>query len=158
MSETRFRFLPERCVGCGACVSACLDEHAFDLNDQRPWRCISQTEQPPYQDQKAHITWYSHGCLHCAAPACLDACPMGCFFPDPRTGTVQLTTDACIGCGLCLNACPHGAIQLTQSGHATKCNGCRQRLEQGLPPRCAAACPCKAILYTPSGDTHTHIY
>ena len=44
---------------------------------------------------------------------------------------------------VCAEACP------TQAMHKkmTKCDFCRDYLEQGLPPSCVAACPCRALDY-----------
>lgn len=146
MYQSRFEFLPERCVGCFACVSACLDEYAEDLRTSVCRREITQTETPPFGGEKARITWHAASCLHCAQPACLQACPMGCIHRDEDTGTVQLNTDLCIGCRSCADACPHRGI-FFDKGTPVKCSGCRERLLEDRRPRCAAACPCGAIVF-----------
>lgn len=139
----RFNFHSELCVGCGACVTACADEHdAFPLTDQA-LRRLYRTERTVRG--AGRTTWYSLACLHCDGRACMRACPKGCFSADEATGTVQLDSTACVGCGACAGACPFQGVVLTEQGRAAKCDGCLERLRMGLPPRCVAACPRQAI-------------
>ena len=138
-----FIFYPDLCVGCGACVAACLDEHD-NLPIEKPLlRRLFRGEQTTPDGAK--LTWYSLACLHCSDPACKAACPKGCFSPDSATGTVQLDNANCIGCRLCARACPYQAIVFEADGKAAKCDGCVGHLRQGLLPRCVEACPCRAI-------------
>ena len=49
---------------------------------------------------------------------------------------------------MCAKACPYGAPQFDpERKKMTKCDFCRDYLEQGLPPSCVAACPCRALDY-----------
>lgn len=139
-----FNFHPERCVGCGACVGACLDEHdAFPIPDD-PVRCVYRTERT--RGGESVLTWYSLACLHCAEAPCIPACAQSCFSRDPVTGTVQLDSAACVACHACQNACPYrGVVYDAVSGKADKCDGCLERLRLGLSPRCVEACPARAI-------------
>ena len=137
-----FTFHPERCVGCGACVMACLTEHGIDVTRQRPYRLIKHNE---YGDGAAlSITWFVHGCMHCAAHPCAAACPKGCFAVDRVTGLVHLDNAGCVGCRRCEKACPFEAIQQVGK-RAEKCNGCLARLQQGQLPLCVLACPRRAL-------------
>ncbi len=141
--RANFTFHPELCVGCGACIGACLDEQN-NLPVTKPllrtlWRAEQNSRRGP------HITWYSLACLHCENPACEDACPRGCFSTDPATGTVQLDSTRCIGCRSCAGACRYRAIAFDENGRAVKCDGCRDRLLYGMLPRCVEACPRRAI-------------
>ena len=63
-------------------------------------------------------------CLHCSpdrAP-CLTICPEDAI--EEVNGAIIINEDDCIGCGLCRNACPVGAIHINESGIAKKCNLC----------------------------------
>jgi carbon-monoxide dehydrogenase iron sulfur subunit len=76
-------------------------------------------------------------CLHCApdrAP-CLTICPEDAI--EEIDGAIVIDEDVCIGCGLCKNACPIGAIHMDECGIAKKCNLC---IDQDTPA-CVLTCP-----------------
>jgi Fe-S-cluster-containing hydrogenase component 2 len=80
-------------------------------------------------------------CLHCAkdrAP-CLTVCPEDAIIEID--GAIVIMEDDCIGCGLCRDACPIGAIHMDEAGIAKKCNLC---IDQDIP-RCVATCPTEAL-------------
>ena len=137
-----FTFHPERCVGCGACVMACINENELDITKQLPFRLLKKNE---YGDgDTLSITWFVHGCMHCREHPCMDACPKSCFFVDRETGTVQLDNSGCVGCRRCARACPYEAIRQNEK-RASKCDGCLRRLRQGQLPLCVLACPRQAL-------------
>ena len=137
-----FTFHPERCVGCGACVMACINQNGIDTTAQQPYRLLKRNE---YGDgAQLNITWFVHGCMHCKEHPCTAACQKGCFSVDKETGVVQLDNTQCVGCRRCERACPFEAIQ--QIGHrAAKCNGYLERLRFGQLPLCVLACPRRAL-------------
>ena len=47
-------------------------------------------------------------CQHCENPACLKVCPTGATYKDDK-GRVQVNYDNCIGCRMCMAACPYNA-------------------------------------------------
>lgn len=47
--------------------------------------------------------------------ACCTACPTGARFPNPDTGVLDFDARYCIGCGLCVGACPEGAVELAEA-------------------------------------------
>ncbi len=51
----------------------------------------------------------------------------------------------CIGCKMCLMACPFGIPQFGKDGKMQKCNFCLERLEQGQSPACMNVCPARAL-------------
>jgi formate dehydrogenase iron-sulfur subunit len=59
-----------------------------------------------------------------------------------------LQPDVCNGCGYCVPACPFGVVDRDPTdGRAGKCTLCYDRLEDGLEPACAKACPTDSIQF-----------
>lgn len=46
---------------------------------------------------------------------CAKACPTGARFPDPETGMISMDARYCIGCGICVEACAQGAVQMIET-------------------------------------------
>ena len=88
-------------------------------------------------------------CKHCTNAGCLDACPTGALIRT-EFETVVLQADVCNGCGYCIPSCPFGVIDRDPyDGRAAKCTLCYDRLEDGLEPACAKACPTDSIQFGP---------
>jgi formate dehydrogenase iron-sulfur subunit len=92
-------------------------------------------------------------CKHCTHAACLDVCPTGSLFRT-EFGTVVVQDDICNGCGYCVPACPFGVIDrrrgdttVKNQGVAQKCTLCYDRLQDGMTPACAKACPTESIQF-----------
>ncbi|WP_153504145.1 4Fe-4S dicluster domain-containing protein [Cumulibacter manganitolerans] len=95
-------------------------------------------------------------CKHCTHAGCLDVCPTGALFRTEH-GTVVVQSDVCNGCGYCVPACPFGVIErrsplpdqtsAERVGIAQKCTLCYDRLDSGLTPACAKACPTTSIKF-----------
>ena len=64
--------------------------------------------------------------------------------------TVIVQPDVCNGCGYCIPSCPFGVIDRDHDdGRAAKCTLCYDRLQDGLEPACAKACPTDSIQFGP---------
>ena len=88
-------------------------------------------------------------CKHCTNAGCLDACPTGALIRT-EFETVFIQPDVCNGCGYCIPSCPFGVITRDRfDGRAAKCTLCYDRLEDGLEPACAKACPTDSIQFGP---------
>ena len=91
-------------------------------------------------------------CKHCANAGCVDACPTGALIRTEHQ-TVVLQPDVCNGCGYCVPACPFGVVDRDHiDGRAGKCTLCYDRLQDGLEPACAKACPTDSIQFGPLED------
>jgi formate dehydrogenase iron-sulfur subunit len=103
----------------------------WDLRDMQSWVFMSDV------------------CKHCTHAGCMDACPTGALIRS-EFGTVVLQPDICNGCGYCVPACPFGVVARDhEDGRAAKCTLCYDRLEDGLEPACAKACPTDSIQFGP---------
>ncbi len=96
--------------------------------------------------QNVFAYYVSTSCNHCADPACARVCPTKAHMKRAKDGLVLIDREKCIGCGMCLAACPYGVPQLDPAARKmTKCDACADRLEKGLLPSCVEACPQRAI-------------
>ena len=115
---------------------------------------VAAAEAPPFDDFGDWV-FMSDVCKHCTNAGCLDACPTGALIRS-EFGTVVLQPDVCNGCGYCIPACPFGVVDRDpDDGRAAKCTLCYDRLEDGLEPACAKACPTDSIQFGPSTSCST---
>jgi formate dehydrogenase iron-sulfur subunit len=165
------------CIGCKACEVACKQwndlpadgsefrkggsyDHTGELSAST-WRHVRFVELLEPLDRGADVDvaqavadmdrwiFMSDVCKHCTNAGCLDACPTGALIRT-EFQTVLLQADVCNGCGYCIPACPFGVVDRDQlDGRAGKCTLCYDRLEDGLEPACAKACPTDSIQFGP---------
>lgn len=127
-----------RCIDCRACLVACRSEWNVPEGQTRIW---VHSDGPQGQFPKVWQSYVPAQCHHCEDPWCVDACPTGATFKRESDGLVLIDSEACIGCGLCVNACPYQArFRNVETGKAEKCNGCVTRIEAGEKPACVATC------------------
>ncbi len=140
----KITFDETKCVACGACAVACMDQNDIQAEEgQLPLRRTFTKESRLHPEET--FGYYSHACEHCDDAPCIPACPSGCLFKDPDTGFTVFDTTNCIGCRSCAFACPHGAPTMGLDGKMLKCDGCSQRVKAGLLPACVAVCPFDAL-------------
>jgi len=136
----------ELCVGCGACVVACMDQNdIYPEKDQPAFRRIYRIEEGAFPD--AGIQYIPTACMHCEDSPCLVGCPTGAITKDERTGAVMVNKELCIGCHSCALACPFGVPRYGQDEKMQKCNLCIERVEAGLEPACVRVCPMGALKF-----------
>ena len=153
------------CIGCKACEVACKEwnlvpEDGLSWTGQSydntgelgadTWRHVAFIEQQPAHGD---FRWLmsSDVCKHCTHAGCLDVCPTGAIMRT-EFGTVVIQDDVCNGCGYCVTACPFGVIsqrEIGGDGGMHKCTLCYDRLQDGLEPACAKACPTDSIQFGP---------
>lgn len=92
-------------------------------------------------------------CKHCVNAPCLDVCPTGAIMRT-EFDSVYIQGNVCNGCRDCVSACPFGVIHMggpenEGRGTAKKCTLCYDRMQNGLTPACAQACPTASIQFGP---------
>ncbi len=157
-----------RCDGCQGidlppqCTQACIQGHYAP--EPMQWIQVYEKELPGNGTQFIPMP-----CQQCQNAPCLNVCPVGATFAAPE-GTILVDQDRCIGCRMCMAACPydrrffvwaeppippeamlsdyHTAYEIpARRGTTMKCNFCTHMARAGKLPHCAQACPTNAIYY-----------
>ncbi len=124
----------DKCTGCRICELACSWVHEGVFN--------------PLKSRISVVSWRKEGvdipmvCLQCDTPFCRDVCPTGAISRDPNTWAMVVDETRCIGCRMCIVACPFGGLSMHPERHVVvKCDLC------GGDPACVRYCPVGAIEY-----------
>jgi len=143
-----------KCVGCQACTVACKAEFEIPLGATRSW--VEYVEKGVYP--AVTKSFLPRLCNQCSEPACVAVCPVKATWKRDEDGIVAINKDACIGCGLCVEACPYDARFLNPvGGKADKCDFCLHRVEQGLVPSCVNTCQGKARIIGDLNDPESEV-
>jgi formate dehydrogenase iron-sulfur subunit len=155
-----------RCIGCKACQAACMEwndlredigyfegsyDNPSDL-DPSTWTLMRFTE---WENPNGNLEWLirKDGCMHCADPGCLKACPSPGAIVQYQNGIVDFISENCIGCGYCIKGCPFNIPRLSRADQKVyKCTLCSDRVAVGQEPACAKACPTGAIMFGTKSD------
>lgn len=149
----------KRCVGCKTCTVSCkmentvaaglarirvLDDHQAEVFDKP-----TGTYPNPVRN------FVPVPCQHCDNAPCVPVCPTGAS-KKREDGIVYVVKEDCIGCGVCVAACPYGSRQMDkESKKVDKCTLCMHRLEEGKDPMCVYCCPGRAITYGDLNDANS---
>ena len=137
----------QRCSGCKRCELACIKEHSYNTEGISNL-FINSTQNPRIFVESINDRPVPVICRHCKEPLCVSACMAGCMQKDEKTGIVnnQGHIQKCVGCWMCIMACPFGVILPSFSENdidkhlfpqAIKCDFCPDR----EIPACVEACP-----------------
>jgi formate dehydrogenase iron-sulfur subunit len=155
------------CIGCKACEVACKQWNMLAGNepsfidgydntgqlDSQNWRYVKLIDNVPDETMgtgqgKAWLLM-SDVCKHCQHASCMDVCPTGAIIRT-EFDTVYIQPDVCNGCRNCISACPYSVIGIDEETNvAHKCTLCYDRLQGGMEPACAKACPTQSIQFGP---------
>src|SRR5262245_57803387 len=156
-----------KCIGCKACQVACLEwndmrepvgenrgvyDNPHDLTPNM-FTLMRFTEWE--NEESGNLEWLirKDGCMHCADPGCLKACPAPGAIVQYSNGIVDFHQENCIGCGSCVTGCPFDVPRLSKKdGKAYKCTLCSDRVAVGLEPACVKTCPTGAISFGSKED------
>ena len=165
-----------RCVACYACVIACKAEHATPPGVLFSWALRREKGEYP-NTQNIYIPML---CNHCEKPFCVEVCPTGATNKRKEDGIVAIDAEKCIGCQLCMHACPYearyyldeirdyypgeGRTPYEEQGYRNhtvgtveKCDFCQARLKEGLEPACVANCPTVARTFGDLDDPNSEV-
>lgn len=131
---------PGLCTGCRACETACSFVHEAVYSPSLARLHVVKLEEPGVDRPIV--------CLRCAKAPCRSACPEKAIAQDPETRIVKVDVELCVGCGLCVEACVAGVIQLhPEEEYPLLCDLCDG------DPDCVKKCPTGALVYV-EGRNH----
>ncbi len=170
----------KRCYGCYGCMMACKT-----ANHTPPgvfWSRVLKGETGTFPNAVRQALPVL--CMHCDKPSCEEVCPTGATYQQDD-GIVLVDKDKCIGCKYCMMACPYGArysveewesyfpdgLELTPyeeftkkaweeksgCGVATKCDFCKDRIDDGRDPACVEVCAAKARTFGDLDDENSEV-
>lgn len=168
-----------RCMGCQTCSNACKMQNNVPMGQL--WnRVLSEgceySEGAVGTYPNISRSYLPLACQHCENPACQKVCPTGATYKDDM-GRVEIDYDKCIGCRMCMAACPYNArvfnwnepvrdpqfnygdkdVPERGRGVMEKCSLCKERTDRGEVPMCVKCCPVKARVFGDLDDPSSEI-
>ncbi|WP_165045536.1 MULTISPECIES: 4Fe-4S dicluster domain-containing protein [unclassified Adlercreutzia] len=179
MTKLAIAINKDRCVGCQTCSVACKMNN--NVPDGMLWNRVL-TEGCDVADGAVGTypnlsrDYLPIACQHCEDAACQKVCPTGATYKDEK-GRVEINYDKCIGCRMCMAACPYNArvfnwdeptrvtaadygdarVPARRKGVAEKCTLCKERTDNGDMPMCVRVCPAHARTFGDLDDPNSEI-
>ncbi|NQT46254.1 MAG: 4Fe-4S dicluster domain-containing protein [Candidatus Omnitrophica bacterium] len=143
----------DKCTGCHACSVSCKSEFDVPLGVWRSW--VKVEEKGTYPNTGRFFL--PRLCNHCDDPPCKKVCPTGAT-GRRDDGIVKVDEKKCVGCKLCIVACPYDArFSHPTKKVANKCDFCRHRVDKGVVPSCVNACPANARIFGDLNDPDSDV-
>ena len=148
----------KKCQGCLTCMLTCALAHEGEASLSK---ARLQVVQNSFAAWPGDLT--IEQCRQCVDAPCVEICPVDALVPNPDFGNVRMVDkDLCIGCGLCVDACPYTPSRPMVAEDATyddddkasKCDLCadtpywNQTGGPGGKQACVEICPLGAISFT----------
>lgn len=169
-----------RCIECQTCSIACKMQNNVPQN--MLWNRVL-TEGADVVDGSSGTypalskVYVPVACQHCENPACMKVCPTGSTYKDEK-GRVQIDYEKCIGCRMCMAACPYNArvfnwnepvrdpdfnygdreVPVRHRGVMEKCTLCKERTDRGEDPFCVRSCMTRARVFGDLDDPTSEIF
>ena len=149
------------------------------------WWSTAHTEGGDYRytpggtfPDNLYMRFYTMSCQHCDNPACVSVCAPEATYKRPEDGIIMTDYDACIGCKLCIEACPYDMRLFLESPPeyqldfpvgdadvvpipelvAVKCTYCVHRIDRGELPACIEICQAQVRHFGDIDDMDSDIY
>ncbi len=127
----------DRCIGCCACEIACKMENNVPLGVYYN-KVLGIGPTGVFPNIKQY--YFPTVCQNCRDAPCVKACPTGASYKT-ADGQVLVDKEKCIGCRMCMVACPYGARSFNpETKVVEKCTLCRHLQEVGENPACVKVC------------------
>ena len=169
-----------RCIGCNTCALACKMQN--NVPDGMLWNRVLTEGCDRFDSAEGvypHLTrtYLPLACQHCENPACERVCPTGATYKDDK-GRVEIDYDKCIGCRMCIAACPYTGVRSFnweepkyaigqdmgdadvpkhQKHTVEKCTMCWHRLAKGKQPACVEVCPARVRYFGDFDDPDSEV-
>jgi len=123
-----------RCTGCRLCESICSLYNEGVVNPRRAKIKVIRWEWEGLQIPTL--------CQQCQDAVCIAVCPVKALTRDEGLGYVKVNYERCIGCRVCIAACPFGGMSFDPvMSKVIKCELC------GGDPMCVKFCETKALQF-----------
>ncbi|HIT51713.1 MAG TPA: 4Fe-4S dicluster domain-containing protein [Candidatus Aveggerthella excrementigallinarum] len=168
-----------RCIGCNTCALACKMQN--NVPDGMLWNRVLTEGCAQFDGAEGTYpnltrTYLPIACQHCDNPACQKVCPTGATYTDDK-GRVEIDYEKCIGCRMCMAACPYNArvfnwneparstgfdygdaaVPARSRGVMEKCTLCKERTDRGDVPMCVLCCPADARIFGDLDDPDSDV-
>ena len=167
----------ENCIGCQTCVHSCKMQNNVPMG--LTWNRVLSDGEDVLDGASGAFpnlsrTYLPVACQHCQIASCPRGCPTGATYRDDE-GRVLVDYSKCIGCRMCMAACPYNArvfnwhepvrdpdfnyggkdVPVRPKGVVEKCTLCKERAAEGKEPMCVQNCPTKARTYGDLDDPNS---
>lgn len=144
----------DRCIGCYACEVACKQENHVPLGMHYN-KVLTIGPMGKFPEVKSYFL--PAVCQVCKNAPCVTVCPTGASYRT-EDGQILINKEKCIGCKLCMKACPYGARSFNeQTKVVEKCTLCNHLQAIGEQPACVKVCCARARFFGDIDDPQSEV-
>ncbi len=154
MTQKTFVINVDRCIGCYACEIACKNENGVPLGMH--YNKVL-TVGPMGEFPNIKMYFLPALCQVCKDAPCVKVCPTHATYRT-ADGQIMIDKEKCIGCKMCMAACPYGARSYNpETKVVEKCSMCNHLQAVGEDPACVKVCCAKARLFGDIDDPNSEV-